>query len=42
MGRPKGSLNKIKQEPKKALPKVPLSKYSKCLNAIKKILRLDE
>lgn len=40
MPRPKGSKNKIKAEPKKALPKVPLSKYERCLSAIKKILNV--
>jgi len=42
MPRPKGSKNKIKTEAKKALPKVPISKYDKCLTAIKKILGINE
>ena len=41
MGRPKGSKNKIKAESKKALPKVPISKYNRCLNAIKKIIGIN-
>lgn len=41
MPRPKGSKNKIKAEPKKALPKVPVSQYEKCLNAVKKVLRIS-
>ena len=38
MGRPKGSKNKITKEPTKALPRVPISKWAKCLKAIEKIL----
>ena len=41
-GRPKGSENKLKAEPTKYLPKVPLSKYDKCLSAIKKILGINK
>jgi hypothetical protein len=41
-GRPVGSRNAIKTEPKKALPKVPISKWQECLNAIKKILGINE
>ena len=35
-GRPRGS--KTLKEPTKALPRVPISKWAKCLKAIKKIL----
>jgi len=41
-GRPKGSKNKLTAEPTKYLPKVPLSKYDKCLSAIKKILGINK
>jgi len=37
-GRPKGSKSLVKKEPTKYLPKVPVSKWQECLNAIKKIL----
>ena len=42
MGRPKGSKNKIKKEPTRELPKVPISKYNRCLTAIKKIIGINE
>tara|TARA_R110002096_G_scaffold349036_2_gene542145 strand:- start:215 stop:472 length:258 start_codon:yes stop_codon:yes gene_type:complete len=32
-----GSKNKIKAEPKKALPKVIISQYDKCLSAVRRI-----
>ncbi len=38
-GRPRGS--KTLQEPKRALPRVPISKYEKCLSAIKKVLGIN-
>lgn len=41
-GRPPGAGNILKKEPKKALPKVPISKWQKCLNAINKIIGFNE
>lgn len=41
-GRPKGSINLVKKEPTKYLPKVPLSKYKRCLSAIKEILGIKK
>lgn len=39
-GRPRGSIT-IK-EPTKSLPKVPISKWQECLNAIRKILGINQ
>jgi hypothetical protein len=42
-GRPKGSGSKIKikREPTKYLPKVPVSKWEECLKAIKRVLKIN-
>ena len=39
-GRPKGSTTL--KEPTKALPRVPISKWTKCFKAIEKILGINE